>query len=80
MMRRMAWRVWVMSDSVLVPRIGKKRIKWSGGGSTVMSLMRSSSVWLVRSGALGRTSKLCTAFAFIVLSFVGINLKKGMKK
>jgi hypothetical protein len=30
-----------------VPRIGKKRIRCSGGGSTVMSLMRSSSVWLV---------------------------------
>ena len=29
--------------------MGKKRIKCSGGGNTVMSLMRASSVWLVRS-------------------------------
>src|SRR6218665_2687150 len=40
-------RVWVISVSTGVPRIGKKRIRCSGGGNTVMSLIRSSSVWLV---------------------------------
>src|SRR6218665_2109414 len=40
-------RVWVISVSTGVPRIGKKRIRCSGGGTTVMSLIRSSSVWLV---------------------------------
>ena len=49
MMLWMFLRVPVISVSTAVPRIGKKRIRCSGGGSTVMSLMRSSSVWLVLS-------------------------------
>src|SRR5262245_28229218 len=49
MMFWMVLRVSVISVSTGVARIGKKRIRCSGGGSTVMSLMRSSSVWLVLS-------------------------------
>ncbi len=42
-------RVRVISSSTGVPLMGKKRIRCSGGGNTVMALMRASSVWLVRS-------------------------------
>jgi len=47
MMSWMLRRVRVIRFSTLVPRMGKKRIKCSGGGNTVISLMRSSSVRLV---------------------------------
>ena len=47
MMLWMFLRVWLMSPSTGVLLMGKKRIRCSGGGSTVMSLIRSSSVWLV---------------------------------
>ena len=49
MMLWMRLRVSVISASTGVPWMGKKRIKCSGGGNTVMFWMRSSSVWLVRS-------------------------------
>ncbi len=49
MMSWMWWRVALIRRSTGVPLIGKKRIRWSGGGNTLMALMRSSSVWLVRS-------------------------------
>jgi len=49
MMSWMLRRVSAISRSTGVPRIGKNRIRCSGGGSTVMSLMRSSSVSLVLS-------------------------------
>ena len=49
MMFWMRLRVEETRASTGVPLIGKKRIKCSGGGSTVMSLIRSSSVMLVRS-------------------------------
>ena len=42
-------RVPKTNASTGVARMGKKRIRCSGGGSTVMSLIRSSSVLLVRS-------------------------------
>jgi hypothetical protein len=58
-------RVCVTSASTAVPRIGKKRIKCSGGGSTVMSLMRSSSVWLVFSTLAYQVSLAEVALAFI---------------
>jgi hypothetical protein len=47
MMLRTAARVSPTSFSTGVPAIGKKRIRCSGGGSGVTSLMRWSSVWLV---------------------------------
>ncbi len=46
-MRRIASRVLPISVSTGVPAMGKKRIRCSGGGSGVTSLMRWSSVWLV---------------------------------
>ena len=49
MMRRIASRVAPIRASTGVPAIGKKRIRCSGGGSGVTSLMRRSSVRLVRS-------------------------------
>jgi hypothetical protein len=61
MMFWMFLRVSVMSRSTGVPRIGKKRIRCSGGGRTVMSLMRWSSVWLVLSTGCG-----CQASAAVV--------------
>ena len=58
MMFWMLLRVLATSCSTGVPLIGKKRIRCSGGGNTVMALMRSSSVRLVRSviGRLRRRS------------------------
>ena len=47
MICRMCLRVLEISVSTEVPRIGKKRIRCSGGGSGVTSRIRSSSVWLV---------------------------------
>ena len=46
-MRRTRSRVSPISASTGVPAIGKKRIRCSGGGSGVTSLMRWSSVRLV---------------------------------
>src|SRR4051794_6539955 len=66
MMLWMLRRVSVMSVSTAVPRIGKKRIRCSGGGSTVMSLMRSSSVSLVLStGCAYQASLLEVDLAFM---------------
>jgi hypothetical protein len=60
-------RVSVISRSTGVPRMGKKRIRCSGGGSTVMSLMRWSSVWLVLSTCCAyQVSTGAVGFAFIV--------------
>jgi len=47
MMRWMRRRVSAIRVSTGVARIGKKRIRCSGGGSTVISWMRWSSVALV---------------------------------
>ena len=38
-----------LGQILVAQRMGKKRIRCSGGGNTVMSWMRSSSVWLVLS-------------------------------
>ena len=59
-------RVWLMSVSTGVPPMGKKRMRCSGGGSTVMSLMRWSSVWLVLSA--GRACQ--ASLAAVVLAFI----------
>ena len=80
MMLRMAWRVPVIKDSTGVPWMGKKRIKCSGGGSTVMSLMRSSSVWLVLSSGRAYQGSLAWGTgAFMGDSLAG-NLRNGNKK
>jgi hypothetical protein len=65
MMLWMPWRVLLISVSTAVPRMGKKRMRCSGGGSTVMSLMRSSSVWLVFSTVAYQLSLAEVALAFI---------------
>src|SRR5438105_4345814 len=61
MMLWIARRVSLISRSAAVPRIGKKRIRCSGGGSTVMSLMRWSSVSLVLSAGCACQSSDCAA-------------------
>src|SRR3990167_2145880 len=79
MMLWMLLRVWVISVSTGVPRIGKKRIRCSGGGNTVMSLMRSSSVWLVFSTLWYQASLAERAFA-VMGCFLGEGLKKRAGK
>jgi hypothetical protein len=69
MMSWMARRVPLISDSTGVPRIGKKRIRCSGGGSTVMSLMRSSSVRLVFSTLAYQFSVAGAVLVLIASSF-----------
>src|SRR6187401_412773 len=64
-------RVSVISDSTAVPLIGKNRIRCSGGGSTVMSLMRSSSVWLVFSTLAYQLSLVRVAVAFMAGFLLG---------
>jgi hypothetical protein len=65
-----------MSRSVGVPLIGKNRIKCSGGGSTVMSLIRWSSVWLVLStGCAYQVSLVEVDLADIGGSFLWIQIK-----
>ena len=68
MMLWMFLRVWVISDSTGVPPIGKKRIRCSGGGNTVMSLIRSSSVWLVFSTLRYQASLVGLVVAVMVAS------------
>src|SRR6218665_3021160 len=62
-------RVWVISVSTGVPRIGKKRIRCSGGGNTVMSLIRSSSVWLVFSTLRYQASLAGVVWAVMLASW-----------
>ena len=73
MMLWIALRVPVISDSTGVPLIGKKRIRCSGGGSTVMSLMRASSVWLVLSTWRWTQASLDG----LALVFIGGSLQSG---
>ncbi|MCY1370429.1 hypothetical protein D9M69_575190 [compost metagenome] len=81
MMLWMPRRVPVISVSIGVPRIGKKRIRCSGGGSTLMSLMRSSSVLLVFSTLAYQLSPAGGVFVLMVLFLVGVNEKSsGHKK
>ncbi len=77
MMLWMVLRVCVISVSTGVLRMGKKRIKCSGGGNTLMSWMRSSSVWLVLSTVAYQASLLGT----LDLLVIGRSSKKsGIKK
>src|SRR5574337_1876469 len=79
-MRRIALRVSRIRVSAGVPRMGKKRIRCSGGGSTAMSLMRSSSVWLVRSGEFCQDEGASVwALAFMTFSLRGRE-QDGAKK
>jgi hypothetical protein len=80
MMLWMLLRVLLISVSTAVPRIGKKRMRCSGGGSTVMSLMRSSSVWLVFSTVAYQLSLAEVALAFIaVFPFLDIGNSGSFK-
>src|SRR5512133_1737240 len=79
MMLWMFLRVCVISASTGVPRIGKNRIRCSGGGSTVISLMRSSSVWLVLStGFAYQVSLAVVGLAFI--RALSVPMDSGKKK
>ena len=80
MMLWMLWRVWVISDSTGVALIGKNRIRCSGGGSTVMSLMRSSSVWLVLSTGRAYQLSLVVWMGAFMTDFLGVELKNRMHK
>src|SRR6187402_1027449 len=81
MMSRMARRVRVISASTGVPWIGKKRIRCSGGGSTVMSLMRWSSVWLVLStGCAYQASEAAVALAFMDGCLLLEGFSRGQEK
>src|SRR4051812_45765666 len=71
MMFWMALRVRLMSPSTGVPRMGKKRIRCSGGGSTVMSLMRSSSVWLVLSTGFACQASVAAAAFGVMAGLLG---------
>jgi len=52
-MRRIARRDSTTRTATGLPRIGKKRIRASGGGSTATCVMRSSSVFQVFSSSAG---------------------------
>src|ERR1700740_2646071 len=80
MMLWIARRVPGVSDLTGVPRIGKKRIRCSGGGNTVMSLMRSSSVRLVFSTFACQVSLGGAAFVLIAVLFGCLEFREGKKK
>ena len=72
----MRLRVCLIRPSTAVPAMGKKRMRCSGGGSTVMSLMRWSSVWLVLSAGRAYQASLAVVFlAFIESSSQGWKVK-----
>ena len=81
-MRWMFLRVCDTSPSTAVPQIGKKRIRCSGGGNTVMSLIRSSSVLLVFSTLRYQESLAWGVWAVMGASSRGVidELKKRTKK
>ena len=66
MIRRIAPRVAPICCSTGVPAIGKNRIRCSGGGKGVTSLIRRSSVWLVRSPWAYAPSTLLLLFTMTV--------------
>ena len=76
MIRRIAPRVLPISCSTGVPAIGKKRIRCSGGGSGVTSLIRRSSVWLVRSPCAHTHPRRCCCSSSSMSRFVAFGGKK----